>query len=119
MTLTATKSRAGDVLPRDVHQRFERAVEGAHNPVAAVRALRRVAAHLPARYQGQRDAVRWAAELALRPFFRELKGDRAAKAAVWAALDGIWERRSAAPVERSRPQAAEEAAARLREAMCR
>ena len=127
--MTTSESRTGQVLPRNVLQQFERAVEGADNPVAAVRALRRVASRLPARYQGQRDVVRWEAEQALRPFFREITGARAAKAAVWAALDGVWDR-SDTPADAPVPEqgAARQndvtakiatARARVREAMSR
>ena len=101
--MTTSETHTGDVLPRNVLQRFERAVEDADNPVAAVRALRRVASRLPARYQGQRDVVRWEAEQALRPFFREMDGARAAKAAVWAALDGVWDRDRSSPTDASVP----------------
>lgn len=78
-------------LPRDLRERLRVAVQKADNAVGALRAIRREVARLPARYEGQRAAVRWEAEQALRPHWRGLGGDRGAKAAVWAALDGIWE----------------------------
>ncbi len=121
-----TENRAAGVLPRHVFQRLERAVEGADNPVAAVRALRRAAARLPVRYQGQRDALRWASERALRPFFRKLKGDTAAKAAIWAVLDGLWDGSDRSDKDsqngansRELAPRLEEAAARMRSAMFR
>lgn len=82
---------SAEALPRDLQERLQAAVRKADNPVGAVRALRREAARLSARYRGQRAALRWCAELALRPYWRDLTGDQAAKACVWAVLDGIWQ----------------------------
>ncbi len=121
-----TEDRVAGVLPRNVLQRFERSVEGADNAVAAVRALRRAAACLPVRFTSQRDALRWASEQALRPFFRELQGDTAAKAAIWAALDGLWDGSDRSDKDAKNGSDShevtpglEEAAARLRAAMFR
>jgi hypothetical protein len=66
-------------------------VDGGHgNPVGAARALQQVAARRPPRDQGQRNALRWGAEKELRPYFRALDSDEAAKAVVWLALDAAW-----------------------------
>lgn len=91
--------RGGQSLER-ARQTLEEALEDADNPVAATRALRRVAARFQFRYDDQRKAFRWKAEKLLRPFFepsfRPFIGSdgialKAAKAAVWVALDSAWE----------------------------
>ena len=63
---------------------------GSRNPVGAARALQRVAARHTLEFEGQRDAFRWEAEKLLRPYFRDLDPDQAAKAIAWLALDAAW-----------------------------
>lgn len=80
-----------NALPPNLVGLLESAVARSDNPVGAMRQLRRAVAKLPVSFRSQEAAVRWAAEKALRPHWHALTGDQAAKAAVWAALDGIWE----------------------------
>lgn len=127
-----------EALPLDLPNQLQAAVQKVDNPVAAVRAVRRVVARLPARYKGQRDAIRWEAELAVRPFFeadlRPFLGEdgaplKAAKAAIWAALDEIWDGPNRGGLDKmdngsptrapSPPTSIDEAARRVREAMRR
>jgi len=106
-----------DVLAGDVAERLRTAVAGADNPVAAMRVLRRAVADLPADYHGQRDAIRWAAEQAMRPWWQGLTGDQGAKAAVWAALDSVFEIRGRTERADRRSAAPSGLAARMREAL--
>lgn len=69
-----------------------RAVEGGDgNPVGAARALQRVAARHELPLTTSRDAFRWGAEKALRPFFASMAPEEAAKAVTWLALDAAWQ----------------------------
>lgn len=79
------------------------ALEGVDNPVAAARALQRIAARHRLQYKGQPDAFRWEAEKLLRPFFEpeiqpfadvEGAANKACKATVWLALDAAWAERA-------------------------
>ncbi len=64
---------------------------GTRNPVGAARALQRVAARHDLPSPSSRDAFRWKAEKALRPYFACLTPENAAKAVTWLALDAAWQ----------------------------
>ena len=65
-------------------QALQEALQGVDNPVAAARALRRVATRYRPQHDGPRDAFRWEAEEILRPHFRD---SESVKSVVWSLID--------------------------------
>jgi alkanesulfonate monooxygenase SsuD/methylene tetrahydromethanopterin reductase-like flavin-dependent oxidoreductase (luciferase family) len=88
---TAATSPELDRALRDLRQELQSVEGGTRNPVGAARALQRVASRHPLPLATSRDAFRWGAEKALRPFFASLAPEQAAQAVTWLALDAAWQ----------------------------